>query len=67
MNARQFFELVVQMRDAQKSYYRTRSRETLSLSKALESRVDAEIRRVELIVGRTEPPQPPTQQQLFNQ
>lgn len=67
MNARQFFELVVQMRDAQKSYYRTRSRETLSLSKALESRVDAEIRRVELIVGIPERTQQSTQQQLFNQ
>lgn len=66
MNARQFFELVVQMRDAQKSYYRTRSRETLSLSKALESRVDAEIRRVELIVGIPECTQQSTQQQLFN-
>ncbi len=40
-----FMSLVREMRAAQKEYFRTRSRESLQQSKALESRVDEEIRK----------------------
>lgn len=46
MNAKQFFDLVSEMRTAQKSYFRTRSRIDLQTSKRLEKQVDEEIRRV---------------------
>lgn len=45
MNAKQFFDLVSDMRTAQKSYFRTRSRLDLQTSKRLEKEVDEEIRR----------------------
>lgn len=38
-----FKALVKQMRDAQKEYFRTRTHDSLQRSKALESRVDAEL------------------------
>lgn len=37
----EFIELVRQMREAQKEYFRTRDRQVLQRSKALEKRVDA--------------------------
>lgn len=46
MNAKQLFDLVSDMRIAQKSYFRTRSRIDLQDSKRLEKQVDEEIRRV---------------------
>lgn len=46
MNAKQFFNLVHEMRTSQREYFRIRSREALMESKRLESDVDAEIRRV---------------------
>ena len=52
MNATEFFNLVVQMRDAQKNYFKTPSeqykqkREYLMLSKRLENEIDQEIKRV---------------------
>lgn len=46
MNAREFFDVVSQMREAQKSYFRTRSKSSLEKSKELEKKVDDEIRRV---------------------
>lgn len=60
MNARQFFDRVTMMRKAQKEYFRTRSQVALRQSKALESEIDAEIARVNAIIGndRKEPSQP---------
>lgn len=43
MNARQFFDLTASMRKAQKEYFKTRSRDALNRSKALEKRIDDEI------------------------
>lgn len=63
MNAREFFELVSEMRTEQKLYFQTRSSHHLSASKRLEREVDKEISRVRaLLVGRTEP----KQQSLFD-
>lgn len=42
-----FMSLVKQMREAQREYFRTRSRESLQASKALERRVDEEIAAAE--------------------
>ena len=42
-----FMSLVKQMREAQREYFRTRSRESLQASKALEKRVDEEIAAAE--------------------
>ena len=46
MTAKDFFNLVSEMREKQKEYFRTRSLSVLSESKAVERRVDAEIMRV---------------------
>lgn len=51
MNAREFFYLVAQMRQAQSEYFRTRDQATLRHARALENDVDAEIARVKYIVG----------------
>lgn len=50
MTAREFFDLVSDMRSKQREYFRTRSSSVLSESKALERRVDDEIRRVRQIL-----------------
>lgn len=52
MTAREFFELVARMRRSQKDYQTHRSRLYLRESKELEERVDAEIERVEKMMGR---------------
>lgn len=57
MTAREFYNLVVKMRKAQRDYFRTRSQRALLESKEYECEVDAEIKRVEQI----------TQQQADNQ
>lgn len=49
MDAKQFFDLVSQMREAQKMYFKTRYSDWLQKSKALEKRIDAEISRVNKI------------------
>lgn len=49
MNAREFYNIVVKMRKAQRDYFRTRSQRSLNESKNLEAQVDAEIKRVEQI------------------
>ncbi len=51
MKPREFFDLVCKMRAAQKEYFKTRRKSALSLSKHLESQVDAEISRVERLLG----------------
>jgi hypothetical protein len=47
MTEKEFFTLVVQMRNAQKLYFRNRDKSDLQSSKKLEKQVDDEIRRVE--------------------
>lgn len=51
MNAREFFYLTAQMRDAQNEYFRSRSSADLRRARALEREIDEEIRRVKAIVG----------------
>lgn len=50
MKAREFFDLVAAMRQAQKGYFLTRNKELLVHSKELERRVDDEIQRVNKIL-----------------
>lgn len=47
MNAREFFDIVAEMRKAQSKYFRMRTTENLNNAKRLEKIVDEEIRRVE--------------------
>lgn len=51
MDAKSFFKLVATLRDKQKEYFRTRRQSALRESKALEKRVDDEIKRVEQILN----------------
>lgn len=51
MNARDFFNLVEEMRKNQKDYFKTRSPESLRKSKELEKQVDDEIARVVKIMS----------------
>lgn len=50
MTPREFFNLVSNMRDKQKEYFRTRDRAVLVESKSLERKVDDEIHRVDEIL-----------------
>ena len=50
MDHEAFYKLVVALRDKQKEYFRTRTQSALRESKALEKRVDDEIKRVENIL-----------------
>lgn len=49
MNAKQFFDKVVELRTTQKEYFKTRSPITLTKSKFLEKEIDDEIKRVQAI------------------
>lgn len=49
MNPVQFFDKVAEMRDAQREYFRTRSKEALIKSKQTEREIDSEIERVKAI------------------
>lgn len=51
MNAREFFYLVAEMREAQKAYLETRDSRVFRACRALENDVDREIRRVRSIVN----------------
>ena len=51
MDNRQFFELVRRMRVKQRDYFKCRRKADLTESKRLEAQVDAEISRVELLLG----------------
>lgn len=51
MNAREFFYLVAQMREAQKAYFATRDSQVFRACRKLENEVDREIERVRAIVG----------------
>ena len=46
MNARQFYDTVVKMREAQKEYFKYRLSSGLNKSKRLEKEIDDEIKRV---------------------
>lgn len=59
----EFIELVREMRNAQKEYFKTRNQTALRNSKALETEIDKEIERVNNIIGT---PQQPKQTNLFN-
>lgn len=60
MNAKQFFQLVTSMREAQRDYFKSRSRSALERSKHLESLVDDEINRVKTLRPDIIPPTPTT-------
>lgn len=51
MNARQFFDLVVEMRKNQRTYFNTGDKVALRQSKQLERLVDAEIKRVQNVLS----------------
>ncbi len=56
MNAKQFFETVEKMREAQKNYFRSRSQLYLKESKQYEKEIDNEIKRVnDLMAQRNNP------------
>lgn len=50
MNAREFFYLVSQMRDAQTRYFKTRSQTDLRHARVLENQIDLEIRRTKEVL-----------------
>ena len=50
MNPREFFDLVVSLRQAQRDYFKTRKTDVLIERKRLEGLVDAEIDRVQKIL-----------------
>lgn len=54
MNSREFFYLVAQMRECQRTYFETRDQRIFRQCRALENEVDREIRRVKDIVGQME-------------
>lgn len=54
MNAREFFYLVANMREAQKNYFATREQKVLRAARKLENEVDAEIARVKDIINQRE-------------
>lgn len=47
MNAKEFFDKVVEMRKLQKAYFAKRDAAVLKQCKAVEREIDAEIKRVE--------------------
>lgn len=49
MNAKQFFDKVVELRQAQREYFRTRMPDALRKSKTIEAEIDHEIKRVQQI------------------
>lgn len=51
MTAKEFFYLVAEMREAQKAYFETRSKQVFRACRALENNVDREIRRVRSIIN----------------
>lgn len=56
MNPREFYDKVVQMRLAQKEYFKTRASSALIESKRLEKVIDDEIARVDKIVHQQQNP-----------
>lgn len=64
MDARQFFDKVALMRKYQRDYFKTRSHGALTQSKKLEAEIDAEIDRVNAILGVSDAPN--AQRKLFD-
>lgn len=58
MNARQFFDKVVEMRRLQKVYFKSRNHFILEKSKLIEKEIDKEIKRVQDIEATNKPPEP---------
>lgn len=54
MNAREFFDKVVEMRSAQKTYFKTRDQQDLRVARKLEGDIDREIDRVRGILAAQE-------------
>lgn len=61
MTARDFFDLVRRMREAQRGYFATRAQGYLTESKELEREVDREIARVDKLLGEKTNPGLPLQ------
>lgn len=55
MTPKEFYEKVVKMREAQKSYFKPRSSMDLQLCKRLEKEIDNEIARVNQITNKPNP------------
>lgn len=53
MNAREFFYMVAQMREAQKAYFANRDRNVFRAARKLENEVDREINRVRTILSQS--------------
>lgn len=49
MNAKEFYNKVKEMREAQRNYFKYRTKQLLEQSKSLERAIDDEIKRVEKI------------------
>ena len=54
MTPKEFYDKVVEMRKAQKEYFRFRAPSALSKSKQLEAEIDTEIKRVEQLLSEKE-------------
>lgn len=54
MNPKEFFDKVVEMRTAQKEYFRCRTSAALSKSKRLEAEIDREVKRVNDLLSQKE-------------
>lgn len=55
MNARDFFYMVAEMREAQKAYFETKDRYVFRAARKLENEVDKEIRRVRALISADTP------------
>ena len=60
MNSREFFNKVALMRKLQQEHFKTRSKTILVDCKTVEKEIDAEIKRVNAIIGSQ-----PKEQELF--
>jgi tripartite-type tricarboxylate transporter receptor subunit TctC len=61
MSPKEFFDKVVEMREAQKKFFRMHASTELQRSKQLEKQIDEEIQRVQELMK----PKQPTQADLF--
>lgn len=55
MNARDFFYMVAEMREAQKAYFETKDKHVFRAARKLENEVDKEIRRVRALINEDMP------------
>ena len=66
MNAKEFFDKVRSMREAQRRYFKYRTSDELSRARILEKEVDAEILRVDKLMNRPITSAYPTLPNLFD-